>query len=106
MSAHRPSNDYQAYCEVIAHHGLDAVISPARIRIAEEDAHKIMLPDENNAVLHISYIQDIRQAASLKAGGQGIRYTCETKEFPGQIIYLFNDDGFWYIEIADCLMAK
>lgn len=43
----------------------------------------------------IDRIVDVRQAASLKGGGQGIQYTCRTcgKEF-----YLFCDEGKWFIE--------
>lgn len=34
-------------------------------------------------------------AASLKHGGQGIRYTCR---IVGKTVYLFNDNGLWFLE--------
>jgi len=35
------------------------------------------------------------QAASLKAGGQGMRYTCR---IAGKQVFLFCDDGRWFVE--------
>lgn len=43
----------------------------------------------------VDKIVDIRMAASLKAGGQGIRYICR---ICGKEIHLFCDDGIWFIE--------
>ena len=37
----------------------------------------------------------MRQAASRKAGGQGIRYVCEVE---GSIAVLFHDEPYWFIE--------
>ena len=37
----------------------------------------------------------VRQAASRKAGGQGIRYVCEVE---GSIAVLFHDEPYWFIE--------
>ncbi len=37
----------------------------------------------------------VREAPSLKMGGQGIRYTCLLR---GQEIYLFEDRGQWFRE--------
>ena len=50
---------------------------------------------ENGRVYVIDRVLDIRQAPSLKSGGQGIRYTCRifNKE-----VYLFGDEGRWFIE--------
>ena len=45
----------------------------------------------------VDRVVDIRQAASLKAGLQGIRYTCR---IAGKEVYLFCDDeGKWFIDI-------
>lgn len=43
----------------------------------------------------ISKVTDIRRAASLKAGGMGIRYTCRigNNEF-----YLFREEDRWFME--------
>lgn len=43
----------------------------------------------------IDRILDIRHAASLKAGGCGIRYTCRIL---GQKKYLFLEETKWFIE--------
>ncbi len=46
-------------------------------------------------VYEIDRVLDIRQAAAMKAGGCGIRYTCRIR---GQQTYLFLDDGRWFVE--------
>lgn len=43
----------------------------------------------------IDKITDIRQAASLKSGGIGIRYTCRIKNI---VYHLFDEQGVWFIE--------
>ena len=44
----------------------------------------------------IDRITDIRRAASLKAGGAGMRYTCI---IGGKKRYLFNEDNnMWFME--------
>ena len=43
----------------------------------------------------IDRIIDERPAPSLKAGGQGTRYTCRVGE---KLIYLFNDRNRWFTE--------
>ena len=46
-------------------------------------------------VFDIDKVLDIRKAASLKAGGIGIRYTCL---ICGKTVLLFNDNDTWFIE--------
>lgn len=46
--------------------------------------------------LDIDRITDIRRAACLKAGGTGIRYTCQIN---GKTRYLFLDNGVWFVNI-------
>jgi hypothetical protein len=43
----------------------------------------------------IDKVTDVRQAPSLKGGGLGIRYTCRIL---GKEVYLFCDEGKWFIE--------
>ena len=43
----------------------------------------------------IGRILDISPAASLKAGGAGIRYTCEVN---GKATFLFDEEGRWFVE--------
>ncbi len=44
----------------------------------------------------IDRILAICPAASLKGGGQGMRYTCRIY---GKQVYLFCDEGRWFLEI-------
>lgn len=55
----------------------------------------ILLRTEDGAPQRIDRVTDVRQAASLKAGGQGIRYTCRVD---GRILYLFYEEPYWFIE--------
>lgn len=50
---------------------------------------------EDGRSFDIDRILDVRQAASLKAGGSGMRYTCRIK---GRSVYLFCDDNRWFVE--------
>ena len=49
--------------------------------------------------MKIDSIADERQAASLKSGGQGMRYTCKvTVEEVLSDVYLFHDEELWFME--------
>ena len=50
---------------------------------------------EDERIFEIDRITDIRKAASLKAGGAGLRYTCFVC---GKQTYLFLEDNRWFIE--------
>ena len=71
------------YVKVNADFALDGKIIPKSI--VWEDGRTFTIDD----------VTDIRRAASLKAGGQGTRYTCmiEVKER-----YLFYEDPLWFVE--------
>lgn len=43
----------------------------------------------------IDRVTDVRQAPSLKGGGLGMRYTCRIR---GKEVYLFCDEGKWFVE--------
>lgn len=45
--------------------------------------------------INIDKVSDMRPAASLKQGGQGMRYTCRTGN---TIYYLFCDEQRWFLE--------
>ena len=79
----RPENPCRRYVKVRADFGLDGSIRPLLFR------------GEDGPVFRIDRILDVRQAASLKAGGQGIRYVCEVE---GGIAVLFHDDPYWFVE--------
>ena len=46
----------------------------------------------------IDRVTDVRYAASLKAGGAGLRYTCR---IGGHIKYIFMEDYRWFVETKD-----
>jgi hypothetical protein len=50
---------------------------------------------ENGRKILIDQVLDVRRAASLRAGGLGDRYTCE---ICGKVIFLFDEEGRWFVE--------
>lgn len=50
---------------------------------------------EDGRHFQIEKVLDVRPAASLKAGGCGIRYTCR---ICGREKYLFMEESRWFIE--------
>ena len=73
----------KVHIQVVAQHDLEGRIRP--LSLIGEDGRKFP----------IDRVLDIRQAASLKAGLQGMRYTCR---IAGKEVYLFCDDGKWFLE--------
>lgn len=71
------------YVEIIARHTTEGKSYP--IEIVWEDGRKF----------EIDRILDVRKAASLKTGGAGTRYTCRIRN---REIYIFNDNGKWFLE--------
>ena len=82
MSAHR-ENPAKIYVSVRADHLLNGRIRP------------LMFRAKDGPVVRIDRILDEREAPSLKAGGQGMRYTCRVGE---KQLYLFHDDVYRFIE--------
>ena len=82
MSAHR-ENPAKIYVSVRADHLLNGRI------------HPLMFRAKDGPVVRIDRILDEREAPSLKAGEQGMRYTCRVGE---KQLYLFRDDVYWFIE--------
>lgn len=50
---------------------------------------------EDGRVYEIDRVLDVRRAASLKAGGVGMRYICRIR---GKEVRLFNEEGHWFME--------
>lgn len=50
---------------------------------------------EDGRVFEIDRVLDTRRAASLKAGGVGMRYICRIR---GKEVKLFNEEGHWFME--------
>nr|WP_312060025.1 hypothetical protein [Anaerotignum sp.] len=51
---------------------------------------------DDGTIYEIDKILDERRAASLKAGGQGIRYLCRIY---GKERYLFYEKPKWFVEV-------
>lgn len=73
----------KVYVEVTAVFTPDGTVHPRAVRW------------EDGTVYEIDRVLDIRQAAALKAGGCGLRYTCRIR---GQQTYLFLDEDRWFVE--------
>lgn len=76
-------NPQKIYLKVRADHLPDGRVIPLMFR-----------SEDGDAVL-IDRILDVREAPSLKMGGQGTRYTCRVGE---REIYLFHDRDRWFME--------
>ncbi|HHW46236.1 MAG TPA: hypothetical protein GXX17_04915 [Clostridiales bacterium] len=50
---------------------------------------------EDGRIFEIDKVVDVRPAPSLKAGGQGIRFTCRIQN---KYRYLFFEEPRWFVE--------
>ena len=86
----RKDNPSKHLVEVIGLCNLDGTFKPYRFRTQAGETVKI------------DHISDVRQAASLRSGGQGIRYTCRVRD---RMIYLFCETlptgEFWFVEMQN-----
>lgn len=71
------------YVAVTAHHDEEGRIIPRSIEWSD------------GRLFEIDQVCDMRRAASLKTGGDGIRYTIRIGE---TITYLFFEDPRWFVE--------
>lgn len=71
------------YLEVNAKFDLDGTVRPTSIIW------------EDGRVFTVDRVLDVRRAASLKAGGVGVRYICR---ICGKIVMLWNEEGKWFME--------
>ena len=71
----RPENPCKRYVKVRADFELDGRIRPLLFR------------EEDGPAYRIDRVLDVRQAASRKAGGQGIRYVCEVEGSIAVLVY-------------------
>ena len=76
-------NPRKVYLKVRADHLPDGRVLPLMFRAEDGD------------VVRIDRILDVREAPSIKMGGQGTRYTCRVGD---KEIYLFNDRDRWFME--------
>ena len=74
------------YVEVTAKFDVDGSVVPLEIQW------------EDGAKFEIDRILDVRRAASLKAGGAGIRYICRIR---GRVKYLWLEESKWFVEAKE-----
>lgn len=73
----------KVFVEVLVHYTRDGQKTP--VTVTWEDGRKY----------DIDKVTDIRRAASLKAGGQGMRYKCRIN---GRETYLWLEEDKWFVE--------
>ena len=76
----------RAYVKVIARHDETGKVCP--LEVEWEDGRRF----------EVDRLLDVRRAAALKAGGQGVRYTVRIL---GKETYLFEDKGRWFVEAKE-----
>lgn len=74
----------KVYVEVVVEFNIDGKMIPKFLRW------------NDGTVYEIDKVLDERRAASLKAGGQGIRYLCRIH---GKERYLFYEKPKWFVEV-------
>lgn len=74
----------KVYVEVVVEFNIDGKMIPKSLRW------------DDGTIYEIDKILDERRAASLKAGGQGIRYLCRIH---GKERYLFYEKPKWFVEV-------
>ena len=55
----------------------------------------LMFKPEDGQKTLIDRVLEVRPAPALKAGGQGIRYTCR---IGSGVVFLFRDRDHWFVE--------
>ena len=76
----------RVYVNVIARHDEQGKVRP--LEVEWEDGRRF----------EVDKLLDVRRAAALKAGGQGLRYTVRIL---GKETYLFEDEGRWFVEARE-----
>lgn len=76
----------KVYVDVIAEFTKEGVLRPKSFTWSD------------GTVYEIQKIKDIRRAASLKAGGVGIRYTCIVRGKESHLYY--EENNMWFMERA------
>ncbi|AMJ41017.1 hypothetical protein [Anaerotignum propionicum] len=74
----------KVYVEVVVEFNIDGKMIPKSLKW------------DDGTIYSIDKILDERRAASLKAGGQGIRYLCRIH---GKEKYLFYEKPKWFVEV-------
>ena len=83
MAAQGIAGREKRYVAVVARHDEDGRVIPLSIEW------------DDGRVFPIDDVRDVRRAASLKTGGDGMRYTIRVGR---NITYLFHEDPRWFVE--------
>ena len=78
--------NYKVYVDVIAEFTKDGILRPKSFTWSD------------GTVYEIQRVKDICRAASLRAGGAGIRYTCMVNGKDCHLYY--EDNNMWFMERA------
>lgn len=73
----------KVFVDVVAHYNTDGDLEP------------LSFTWENGVKYNIDKVFEHQKAASRKVGGQGTRYRCRVM---GKQVYLFLEDGKWFVE--------
>ena len=76
--------DSKVYVDVTAEFSKEGKLTPKTIRW------------KDGRIYEIQRVKDVRRAASLKAGGAGIRYTCVIDGKDSHLYY--EDNNMWFVE--------
>ena len=80
------------YVDVILKNHKNGKIKPIYIFWENDDEEGY---DEEQGVYKVDEIIDVTRAASLKAGGAGMRYTVR---IGNNVTFLFHEDDKWFVE--------
>lgn len=91
MDHQRRENPYKVFVKVRLDHNADGSMIPMKFKA------------DNMPTVKIEKVLDVRAAASQRAGGQGLRFTCRVTGLRNgepleKEIYLFLDSDFWFVE--------
>ncbi len=81
MSGYKNPN--KVYVDVVARHDRGGLVMP------------LSFVWEDGSEYEIDQVIEVRRAASLKAGGVGLRYTCRVR---GRQTFLFLEEDRWFME--------
>ncbi len=83
---------YKVYVDVVAEFSKDGILRPRSFTWIDGQKYEIQS------------ITDIRRAASLKAGGAGMRYTCRIWGREAHLYY--EDDNRWFMESREDIRTE
>lgn len=65
---------------------------------AEGEVRPLSITWEDGRVFPVDRVSEVRRAASMKAGGTGIRYTCVIRS---RTVFLYYEEPRWFLEAKE-----